>query len=260
MQVMPAMTTGMPSCIMQVMPAMTTGMPQLCHAMIPAMTTGIPQLYHASDASNDDRDVPAVPCKWCQQWRQRCPSCTIQVMPAMTTGMSQLYNASDASNDDRDVPAVPCKWCQQWRRGCPSCIMQVMPAMTTGMPQLYHAMMPAMTTGMPQLYHAMMPAMTTWLSYVHDARKLDRTVKEGLGPTHPSDPDMHHGTCVTHVSWCVLGSLTSGFIWCRWRGNVLGIPGACTTRKFTYLVKGPLSKIVPWNFLNIVTEISFQHT
>ena len=23
-----------------------------------------------------------------------------------------------------------------------------------------------------------------------------------------SDPDMHHGTCVTHVPWCMLGSLT----------------------------------------------------
>ena len=25
------------------------------------------------------------------------------------------------------------------------------------------------------------------------------------------DPDMHHGTCVTYVSWCMTGSLTSGF-------------------------------------------------
>ena len=34
-----------------------------------------------------------------------------------------------------------------------------------------------------------------------------------------SDPDMHHGTCVTHVPWCMPGSLTSGFRWSRWRGN-----------------------------------------
>ena len=34
-----------------------------------------------------------------------------------------------------------------------------------------------------------------------------------------SDPDMHHGTCVTHVSWCTPGSLTSGFLWSRWRGK-----------------------------------------
>ena len=32
-----------------------------------------------------------------------------------------------------------------------------------------------------------------------------------------SDPDMHHGTCVTHVPWCMPGSLTSGFLWSQWR-------------------------------------------
>ena len=32
-----------------------------------------------------------------------------------------------------------------------------------------------------------------------------------------SDPDMCHGTCVTHVSWRMPVSLTSGFIWCRWK-------------------------------------------
>ena len=34
-----------------------------------------------------------------------------------------------------------------------------------------------------------------------------------------SDPDMHHGTCVTHVPWCMPGSLTSGFLWHRRRGK-----------------------------------------
>ena len=39
-----------------------------------------------------------------------------------------------------------------------------------------------------------------------------------------SDPNMHHGTCVTHVPWCMSGSLTRG------RGeNVPGIPGACAS-------------------------------
>ena len=33
---------------------------------------------------------------------------------------------------------------------------------------------------------------------------------------------MHHGTCVTHVPWCMSGSLTCGD-----RENVPGIPGAC---------------------------------
>ena len=37
-----------------------------------------------------------------------------------------------------------------------------------------------------------------------------------------SDPDMHHGTCVTHVPWCMSGSLT-----CGGGKNVPGIPSAC---------------------------------
>ena len=49
-----------------------------------------------------------------------------------------------------------------------------------------------------------------------------------------SDPGMHHGTCVTHVPWCMSGSLTRGG-----GENVPGIPGACTTRNFAYLVRGP---------------------
>ena len=37
-----------------------------------------------------------------------------------------------------------------------------------------------------------------------------------------SDPGMHHGTCVTHVPWCMSGSRTRGG-----GENVPGIPGAC---------------------------------
>ena len=48
-----------------------------------------------------------------------------------------------------------------------------------------------------------------------------------------SDTSMHHGTCVTHVPWCMSGSLTRGG-----GENVHGIPGACTTRHFAYLVRG----------------------
>ena len=38
-------------------------------------------------------------------------------------------------------------------------------------------------------------------------------------PSWISDSDMHHGTCVTHVPWCMPGSLNSCFIWIRWRGK-----------------------------------------
>ena len=40
-------------------------------------------------------------------------------------------------------------------------------------------------------------------------------------PPRFSDPDMHHGTCVTtcvtHVSWCM--PLNRGFLWSWWRGK-----------------------------------------
>ena len=50
-----------------------------------------------------------------------------------------------------------------------------------------------------------------------------------------SDPGMHHGTCVTHVPWCMLGSLSRGG-----GENVPGILSACTTHNFAYLSRGPL--------------------
>ena len=49
-----------------------------------------------------------------------------------------------------------------------------------------------------------------------------------------SGPDMDHGTCVTHVPWCMSGLLTRGY-----GINVPGIPGAWATRKFMYLARGP---------------------
>ena len=45
--------------------------------------------------------------------------------------------------------------------------------------------------------------------------------------------------------WCIPGSLSSGFFWSWWRENVPGIPGACTTPNFTYLVRGPLTSTLP---------------
>ena len=54
-----------------------------------------------------------------------------------------------------------------------------------------------------------------------------------------SDPGMHHGTCVTHVPRCMLGSLTGGG-----GENVPGIPGTCATRNFAYLVRGPWSCVI----------------
>ena len=38
-------------------------------------------------------------------------------------------------------------------------------------------------------------------------------------PPGVSDANMHHGTCVTHVLWCMPVSLTSGYFWSRWWGK-----------------------------------------
>ena len=54
-----------------------------------------------------------------------------------------------------------------------------------------------------------------------------------------NDPGMHRGTCVTHVPGCMSGSINHGY-----GENVPGIPGACTTRNFTDLVKAPLLEVV----------------
>ena len=53
-----------------------------------------------------------------------------------------------------------------------------------------------------------------------------------------SDAGMHHGTCVTHVPWCMSGSLIRGG-----GENVPGISGACATRNFAYLIRGPLASL-----------------
>ena len=61
-----------------------------------------------------------------------------------------------------------------------------------------------------------------WASY--QIRKIAGAHAPGmLGAFFPSpqvsNPDMHHGTCVTHVPWCMPGSLTSGLLWHRRRGK-----------------------------------------
>ena len=61
-----------------------------------------------------------------------------------------------------------------------------------------------------------------------------------------SDPGMHHGTCFTHVPWCMSGSPTRGG-----GENVPGIPGSDATRNFAYLVRGPLFQ------LNVVIVCDF---
>ena len=61
-------------------------------------------------------------------------------------------------------------------------------------------------------------------------------------PPRVSNPDMHHGTCVTHVPWGMPGSLTSGSLRSR---CFPGIPCPCASHNFTYRVRGP------WCYLHL---------
>ena len=45
--------------------------------------------------------------------------------------------------------------------------------------------------------------------------------------------DLHHSKYVTHEPWCMSGSLTLGG-----GEKVPGIPGACASRNFPYLIRG----------------------
>ena len=98
--------------------------------------------------------------------------------------------------------------------------------------------------GMKWHIFAQTSTMEPWASC--QIRKIAGAHAPGMpGTFSPSlqacDPDMHHGTCVTHVPWCMPGSLTCGFLWNRRRGrNVPGIPGACAICNIRYLVRGPL--------------------
>ena len=65
----------------------------------------------------------------------------------------------------------------------------------------------------------------TWASWApcqvpYCGLRMHRECRERF-PRHRRivDPDMHHGTCMTHVPWCMPGSLTSSFLWSRWRGK-----------------------------------------
>ena len=68
-------------------------------------------------------------------------------------------------------------------------------------------------------------------------------------PSRVSDPEMHHGTCVTHVQWYMPGSLTCGFILSRWRGKHFR---CMRNQQFNVSGKKP---IVKWPFFNR-TQIS----
>ena len=80
-------------------------------------------------------------------------------------------------------------------------------------------------------------------------------------PPRVSDPDMHHGTCVTHVPWCMPGSLTCGFLWFRWRGKRSRHSRRMRNPRFYVSVKRPIAgdtiRIpVPCHTVNVALQLS----
>ena len=86
-----------------------------------------------------------------------------------------------------------------------------------------------------------------WASYQIHVRKVAGYACAGnagnVFRARVSDPDMHHGTCVTHVPWCMPESLTSGFLWSRWRGKrsrlfrIMRNPQLCVSGKRSVDIK-----------------------
>ena len=73
-----------------------------------------------------------------------------------------------------------------------------------------------------------------------------------------SNPGMHHGTCVMYVPWCMPGSLTSGFLWRRWRGKRSRHLHAQPTI-FAYIVSGKRPMATPWHAPYTSIKVSCCH-
>ena len=61
-----------------------------------------------------------------------------------------------------------------------------------------------------------------------------------------SDPDMHHDTCMTHVPWWMSGSLTSDFLWSRWRGKRFRYSRRMHNTQFYVSGKRPFLQLLSW--------------
>ena len=70
-----------------------------------------------------------------------------------------------------------------------------------------------------------------------------------------SDPGMHHGTCVTHVPWCMPGSLTNAFLWNRRRGETFPAFPAHAHPQFCVSGKRPMGPVLlKWFNINLSVD------
>ena len=85
-----------------------------------------------------------------------------------------------------------------------------------------------------------------WGSY--QIRKIAGSHEPGMPgtvspPPRVSNPDMQHGTCVTHVPWCMPGSLTSRFLWSRRWGKRSRHSRPMRNTQFCVSGKRPMSPV-----------------
>ena len=73
-------------------------------------------------------------------------------------------------------------------------------------------------------------------------------------PQQVRDPDMHHGTCATHVPWCMPGSLTSDFLWSRWRGKRYRHSRRIRNLHFCVSGKRPMHMLYSTLFLSVALK------
>ena len=76
-----------------------------------------------------------------------------------------------------------------------------------------------------------------------------------------SDPDMHHGTCVTHVPRCMPGSLTSCFLWNLWWWKRSQHSRRMRNPQFCVSGKRPIDDLIIYDqiILNIPKLIKTDH-
>ena len=80
----------------------------------------------------------------------------------------------------------------------------------------------------PDIYHGPLTRYVT-LRVAH----VPRMPGPVFPPPQVSNPDMQHDTCVTHVPWCMPGSLARSPLKSMRGENVPNIPSACATPNFT---------------------------
>ena len=79
-------------------------------------------------------------------------------------------------------------------------------------------------------------------------------------PPQIRDPDMHHGTCVTHVPWCMPGSLNCVFLWSWWRGKRSRHSRRMRNPQFYVSGKRPMRSMAYGNTRHKSRSVNFELT